>query len=537
MPAPGPGAGATGWGRPGNGEPVSSAPGDARLATAAVVGLTLLALGLRLWGLTRQSIWVDETFTIAWAGVFRGMTLDRFLLNLQGPFHALALCAWTRLFGPGEAALRSLEAVAGAATVPVLWWALRPLGRPAAALVSCAMLAVSPFHLWYSQEARNYAFAILLGIASMGAMARLPGPPRRWAGYTAANVLGLLSNLSHAFLLVAQVVWLALRGRAARPLWRGFALSAVITVLCVSPWMWQFWERRVVPSGALGTEPAEALTDARGETTAPLLGVPYAYFAFATGFSYGPSLRELHGLYGGGFSALLRRHLAEIAWAAVVFGGLALLGAWRLWRAGPPARAWVLLAALPVLLTLLVSFLNLKVFNARYAAAAFPAFLLAVGEGVTAPRRRALRWLLLGAVLLPTAKSVAAYYGDPRYAREDARGVDAFLRREARPGDLLFTVGTVIPMSGYYWIRAGGPPAGMECIDTWSWRQEGLGYDEQFRRFEALARGRRTFVLFLRAEDIDPAGRWSEYFAARGGAGRTEAFTGARLLEIPGGGP
>lgn len=537
MPPCGPWAGVAGGGRRLNETTLTPTIGAAWSATAVVAALTLLALGLRLWGLTRQSIWVDETITIAYAGVFEEMTVKRLLLNLQGPFHALVLFAWTRLFGLGEASLRSLEAVAGAATVPVFWWAVRPLGRSAAALVACALLAVSPFHLWYSQEVRNYAFAILFGIVSMGAMARLPGPTRRWVGFTAANVLGLLSNLSHAFLLGSQAVWLALRGRAGRPLYRGIALSWVITVLLLSPWLWQFWERRVVPSGALGTEPAGILADVRGETTAPLLGVPYAYFAFATGFSYGPSLRELHGLYRGGFEALLHKHLAAIAWAAVVFGGLGLVGALRLWRAGPHARAWTLLAVLPVVLTLLVSLLNLKMFNARYAAAAFPAFLLVVGEGITAPRRRTLRWLLLGAVLLPTAKSVAAYYGDPRYAREDARGVDAFLRRETRPGDLLFTVGTTVPMRGYYWIRAGGPPSGLDCADTWPWLWEGLPYDEQFRRFESMVRGRRTFVLFLRAKDVDADGRWSEYFADRGGVERTEEFVGARLLVIPGGGP
>jgi len=64
------------------------------------------------------------------------------------------------------------------------------LRRPAAALVACGLLAVSPFHLWYSQETRNYAFVILLGIASMGAMTRLPGTTRNRIGYVAANTLG-----------------------------------------------------------------------------------------------------------------------------------------------------------------------------------------------------------------------------------------------------------------------------------------------------------------------------------------------------------
>jgi mannosyltransferase len=529
--------GVHGGGRPGGGAAEPSILGGDRSTRATVAALTALALALRLWGLARQSIWVDETTTIAYAGVFNGMTAERLLLNLQGPFHALVLFAWTRLFGPGEAALRSLEAVAGAATVPIFWWALRPLGRPAAALAACALLAVSPFHLWYSQEARNYAFAILLGITSMGAIARLPGSVGRWAGFTAVNVFGLWSNLSHAFLLLTQAVWLALRGRAARPLWRGVAVGWAIAALLLSPWLVQFWDRNLVPSGALGTKPADVLTSVRGATTAPLLGVPYAYFAFAAGFSYGPSLRELHGLYGGGFGALLRKYLAEIAWAAAVFGGLALVGGWRLWRAGPLSRAWLLLAVLPVFLTLCVSLVNLKVFNARYAAAAFPAFLLAVGEGITAPRRRAVSWLLLGAALLPVARSLASYYADPRYAREDARGVDAFLRREARSGDLLFTVGTMIPFQGYYWTRAGGPPPGLEWTDVWAWVGERVPLDEQFRRFESMAHGRRTFVLFLRAKDVDPDGRWSDYFARRGGVERTEEFTGARLLVLPGGGP
>ena len=508
-----------------------------RYEVLPAAGLTLLAAVVRFLGLTRQSIWVDESITIAYAGIFKGMTLERFLVNLQGPFHALTLFLWSRLFGAHEFALRSLSALCATATVPLLIWALGPLRRRGTTLIAAALLAVSPFHLWYAQEIRNYAFVIFFVVLSMGAFLRLlRGERRWWPLYTAAGVLGLLSNLSFAFLLVTQA-WILLtrRKEIGSSLWKGFALSWIATLLVLSPWMAQFWQRHVEVSGALALRPIAAGERIRGETTSPFLGIPYTYSAFSYGFSYGPSLREYHQMPMLGASRVLLRHWPALLWAALAFGAVSVLGAIRLWRGGPETRAWLWLAVLPVLLTYGTATRNLKVFNARYAAAAFPAYVLVLSEGILSPRGRAGRLALAAALLLPCGVSLAQYQSNPAYWKEDARGVSRYLRREIRPGDLLFLVGTDLPFREYYWRFPENRPPDLAMEDAWRWK--GLPWEEQFRQFETEAQGyHRVLYLSLRPKDVDPQGEWMSYLAREHPGTPEVRFTGAEIRIFPGGG-
>ncbi len=526
--------------------------GVKRTALPVVLALTIVAAVLRFWGLTRSSIWVDETFTLVYAGVFEPMTPDKFFINLQGAGHALLLHGWSRLFGDGEFALRAFGALVGTAAVPLLYGAVRPLLGAGPALAAAGLIAVNPFHIWYSQEIRGYILMILAVIGAMGvwtarerddAREFAPGSvartPRRipWLAGAGWNLVGLLSNLSYVFVGLAQGLWLVLRGGAGRKLWRPLLLGWAVSLICLSPWLVQFYQRSLAPSGAFGGPPAERLEEVRGSTASSFLGVPYAYLALATGFSYGPSLRELHEADRVGLRRIIERHLPALLWVALAFGSVAGLGSARLWRLGSPARAWLLLAVVPVLAAFVVAQLNIKMMNVRYAAAALPAVLVILAAGVTAPRRLVFRLALGGALLIPTGVSLANLQRNPAHQKDDARSVAAFLRQEAAPGDLLFIVGTEVPLRDYYWRLPGGRPPGLTVADAWPGYWAGTPFEEQTERFEALRLAhRRTWVLFLRPKDIDREGRWSAWFERRGGVRRDLQWPGARILELGEGG-
>lgn len=509
-----------------------------------LAGVTLLAGLLRFGGAGRQSIWVDETFTLVYAGIFEPMSAEKFFVNLQGSGHALLLHGWCRLFGDSEMALRSLGALLGTITVPLLYLAVRPLAGAGLALTAAALLAVNPFHVWYSQEIRGYVLMILAAVGATGwwlaraNQERLARPARwapgaAWIAEAAAHVTGLLSNLSYVFVGAAQGAWLLLRGRAARAGWRPFLLAWSAALLCLSPWIVQFYHRAVAPSGALGGAPAERLEEVRGSTATSALGIPYAYFALLTGFSYGPPLRELHEADRAGLGRIVRRHLPALAGAGLVFGVTLALGTARLWRAGAAARACLLLALLPVLAAFAVAQLNIKMMNVRYAASALPAVMVVVAAGILAPRRAPLRVALMAACLVPTGVSLANLHANPAYQKEDARSVAAFLRQEAAPGDLLYIVGTEVPLRDYYWRLPGGRPPGLTVADAWPGYWARAPFAEQTARFETLeAEHPRTWVLFLRPKDVDRDGRWSDWFDQRGGIRRQLRWAGVRLLEL-----
>jgi hypothetical protein len=92
----------------------------------AIAVITLCALGLRLLGLTRQSLWVDEIFSIKYAQLYGSMTWEALRVNLHGPLHALVLHLWSGFAGNGEFAVRLLQALVSAAAILILFLAARP---------------------------------------------------------------------------------------------------------------------------------------------------------------------------------------------------------------------------------------------------------------------------------------------------------------------------------------------------------------------------------------------------------------------------
>ena len=86
---------------------------------------------------------------------------------------------WERVFGDGEVALRSLSALFGTATIPVVYAAATAPREPAGRRWSPRRLtAASPMLIWYSQEARPYSLLVLLAAISFLCFVHVLDGPR-----------------------------------------------------------------------------------------------------------------------------------------------------------------------------------------------------------------------------------------------------------------------------------------------------------------------------------------------------------------------
>ncbi len=133
-----------------------------------LAALVLLAAALRFPGLDAQSFWHDEAFTVPLVDGSFGHLLDGIGdTESTPPLYYVLAWLWEKLFGSGEAGLRSLSAVFGVALVPVAYLIGRELAGRRAALVAGALVAVSPYLVWYSQEARAYALVACLGALAL----------------------------------------------------------------------------------------------------------------------------------------------------------------------------------------------------------------------------------------------------------------------------------------------------------------------------------------------------------------------------------
>lgn len=366
------------------------------LALGAIV---LLAAVLRFATLSAQSIWFDEAAT--WDLVRRpfGEMLGRIPDGESNPplFYVLEW-AWTRVFGDGEAGLRSLAALAGLLTVPVAY----AIGRRAAGgavragLAAAALVAVNPLLVWFSQEARSYALATLLSAVALLLLLRALDEPRRGrllAAWALAAALALATHYFTAFVLAPQAAWLLWRHPRRRD-----ALAAVA-----------------------------ALT-ATGLALLPLLlaqaGNPYDI----SGTSLTLRLVQIPKQFLLGYRGPLALPLGLLG-AALVAGG-----AWLLARRTPRLfrdRALLLAAigGIGVALPLLAALAGADYLNTRNLLPALIPLLVALGVAYGASDAPLAGSALIAALCALSLALVVTVAADSQYQRQDWKGLADVLGR------------------------------------------------------------------------------------------------------------
>jgi len=113
--------------------------------------ITLIAGALRFYKLGEWSFWGDEIYTLR----------DASHSIPKGPISFMLVHAAVTLLGTSEWSARLAPALVGVVSIPLLYFPIKKLFGPAVALVSGLLLAVSPWHLYWSQNARFYTALLL----------------------------------------------------------------------------------------------------------------------------------------------------------------------------------------------------------------------------------------------------------------------------------------------------------------------------------------------------------------------------------------
>jgi uncharacterized membrane protein len=182
------------------------------------------------------------------------------------PLFYLLLRLWAGAFGDSVWALRVLPALLSLMVFPALWFLCRELffddpKRERIIFVALALMAVSPFHVLYAQEARQYSLMTVLLLASTALLLRALrcGEWRWWLPYAICLALGFYTHLLFALMWLAHAAivatWFYLQRNNTRepsktkvslvPL-ISFGIAAVVAALLFVPWaivLWQGQER------------------------------------------------------------------------------------------------------------------------------------------------------------------------------------------------------------------------------------------------------------------------------------------------------
>src|SRR5713101_4416723 len=134
-----------------------------------LIGLAVTtALLLRWSGLSSQSLWFDEGYTL-WISRFSPKDIWHVLpMDTSSPLYYILLHYWTKCFGNSEFSLRSLSALFGTISIPLFYLLARKILADKWSVVLAMMLyAVSFFQIWYAQEARCYGLLVFLSLGSV----------------------------------------------------------------------------------------------------------------------------------------------------------------------------------------------------------------------------------------------------------------------------------------------------------------------------------------------------------------------------------
>jgi mannosyltransferase len=431
--------------------PVWRGPLDTTHRALYLSTLLLVALGfaLRLYALASESLWFDELLQLDIAqGPLAGI-LPQLPRHTAVPLDYIISHFWI-LLGRQDDWVRLPAVIFGTLTLPVAFQLGRRLLGRTDGLLLMALLAISPFHIRYSQEARPYALVVLGIMLAVYAFWQFRASRRR--RYLVMLQIGvLIFALAHLFAIVIFVpllFWAAAdlifgmeRKRVVRSLiaLAGTGVVALVMLLALGYGSALYYS--TLEFGKAVTEPQKFTVEAEQK---PNRGA-------------GPELNEnffkteIFGSLGAGDSD-------PVLW---LFNGLAGLGLLYLLTRKRYDLSLLLSLWLVLPMVAIVAFLLYRgtFFAPRYIISTLPAYLLLLTAGILALPR----WLkcaepgwvsrgaligLSGAVLL--ISGVAAYQLLTEQKNEDWRLVARFLTQNAWPDDAVIVANAESTMNWYY---------------------------------------------------------------------------------------
>lgn len=419
----------------GSGEPMISRSNTTFWFILCVI--LILGAVVRVYGLTHQSLWLDEAVSVKIAeNGFRKIISDAKIDN-SPPFYYFMLHLWIRIFGPGELSIRTFVCLFGILLIPTIYYVGASLFSRKMGLISAFIAAVAQFHVRYSQEVRMYSMLALLGLLSMYFLYRAVTSDTRasWVGYTLCTALTIYTHNYGIFIAASGVVFFIVYTITHHTKWRNFLIAQCIIAIMYLPWLPTLVMRQYGSVSRIGWIPHMQL-----------------YHIYAT-------FKVYSGLTFSMVNPIMN-HLIKGAGLAV-FACCFLAGMLPMVKHGKGFVAYIqhntelmlLFCYLFVTLAIpmLVSIKKPIYLPHRYSIAAWPAFALILGLGVS--KIRNLYGLLIVLLLILYVSSISLYWHHFVWVKSHDREIASFIESKASEDDLIVFVPWQIDIPISYYLR------------------------------------------------------------------------------------
>ena len=410
---------------------------------AILLLIILLGFALRVYRLDAQSLWWDEMYTAMQVNMTLPQLIDSLLADrVHTPVYFLMMLVWGKI-GDSAFILRYFSVVAGVLAVPLIYITGKQLNGRSVGLLAAFLLAIAPFLIWFSQEARMYSLLALSALAANYFLLRLLQREKLlyWIAYSVTLTVTLLTHFLGVLILIAHYTFFSLYYRYhyrqdPDRFKRWFIFAGIAGAFYVA-WFLAIFLISSFKEAAIGwIAPAswyEALLTlisfSIGPSIDPTNLLPYLAFAI-----YAIGLLASYWLVGRD------KQLSSDQWLSL-------------------RMLWIWLTVPLLLLTIVSIDLSIPnqrfIYMDRYIISLLPAFVLLTAWGLVTLSRQnwSPRWLLpflLTAVLLPTFFTWHNIYFNDDYAREDWRSAFHQIKLADMDGDLFLLAPTqIVPYLHY----------------------------------------------------------------------------------------
>jgi len=168
--------------------------------------IILVGAVLRIYGLSFESLWQDELHT---ALTVNSSLKESFDIDLHPPLYYILIYSWSKNFGNTDISLRFFSAIFGIISIFLIFLVSRLLFDYRIGLLSSFILAISEFHVYYSQEAKMYSLLTFFVILSIYFFIKLlqKDKLRYVIGYIISTIFCIYTHLYGIFILLVGNVY------------------------------------------------------------------------------------------------------------------------------------------------------------------------------------------------------------------------------------------------------------------------------------------------------------------------------------------
>ena len=411
--------------------------------------ITLIAATLRIYNLGTESFSYDE-------GIMLELTSSSFTRVMEDirfgrpPFLVLLGYLWVNLFGQSEIAIRSLPAVAGILSIPMLYIVGVELFNKRVAIIATAIMSVSVFHIFHSQDYRYYSLLTLMTLISFYFLIKLlqTGNMRYFLPYVITGALVYYTHYQGAFILLAQGLYFLLQ--FYRYSWRTcgiWVMSQLAILLCLVPSAMTMLQDFTAGTDAGDYNGTIGAMGNLGPLSDPPLWIPLHTLLIKFMFISIENLLNVRYLLAAAALLIVGTLIYQL-WSkrGSISSGQRSMGQqlWGNFHEATANKSWLVLLLLwvfvPVVVPLIISKVVAPVYLPRYTIGALPGLCLAIALTLTTIRNIVPEFVTLLALVVLVFPGVSDYY--PREYKDQWTETAAYVSQNALEDDKLIFIST-----------------------------------------------------------------------------------------------